>query len=409
MILSAIFILLFDDEKKTKKEKKKRSTWIRPWLARREERGFYHQLLREISVEDSAAFHELLRVTKTQFHVLVDTLSPRLAKRDTVMRESIKPGEMCALALRFLATGESFRSLHFQFRLGRETISQAISEVCLAVYEEMGPIYVKTPNSRREWEQISAKFEERWNLPNILGAIDGKRIILEQPINSGSRYHDYKGNDSVILMAVVGPEYEFLNVDVGMNGRMSDGGNWSRNSFRKALENENNPLRIPPPKPLPGRIKSIPHVFVGDDAFGLSSYMMKPYPQLGLTEEKRIFNYRLSRCRRISENAFGILSSRWRVFRKPLLLQPRRATSITLAAITLHNWLRSETEAGQIQHLQDLTEDNGSHTEDNSWLNLEDFGHHNATQEAKGIRKEFTEYVMKEGTVPWQWRSAHIL
>ena len=140
MILSAIFILLFDDEKKTKKEEKKRSTWIRPWLARREERGFYHQLLREISVEDSAAFHELLRVTKTQFHVLVDSLSPRLAKRDTVMRESIKSGEMCALALRFLATGESFRSLHFKFRLGRETISQAISEVCLAVYEEMGPM-----------------------------------------------------------------------------------------------------------------------------------------------------------------------------------------------------------------------------------------------------------------------------
>lgn len=74
-------------------------------------------------------------------------------------------------------------------------------------------------------------------MPNILGAIDGKRIILEQFINSGSRlpYHDYKGNDSVILMAVVGPEYEFLNVDVGMNGRMSDGGNWSRNSFRNAL------------------------------------------------------------------------------------------------------------------------------------------------------------------------------
>ena len=137
--------------------------------------------------------------------------------------------------------------------------------------------------------------------------------------------------------------------------------------------------------------------------------MMKSYPQLGLTEEKRIFNYRLSRCRRISKSAFGILSSRWRVFRKPLLLQPRRATSITLAAITLHNWLRSETDAGQIQHLKDLTEDNGNHTEDNLWLNLEDFGHHNATQEAKGIRKEFTEYVMKEGTVPWQWRSAHIL
>ena len=155
MILSTILIILFDD--KTNKEEKNRSTWVRPSLARREERRFYHQLLSEISVEDTAAFHELLRVTKTQFHVLVDTLSPRLTKRDTVMRESIKFGEMCALVLRFLATVESFRSLHFQFRLGREAISQAISEICLAVYEEMAPIYVKTPNSRREWEQISAK------------------------------------------------------------------------------------------------------------------------------------------------------------------------------------------------------------------------------------------------------------
>ena len=35
--------------------------------------------------------------------------------------------------------------------------------------------------------------------------------------------------------------------------------------------------------------------------------MMKPYPQKGLTTEKRVFNYILSKMRRISENEFGIL------------------------------------------------------------------------------------------------------
>ena len=79
-----------------------------------------------------------------------------------------------------------------------------------------------------------------------------------------------------------------------------------------------------------------------------------------------------------------------------------------MSAIALHNLLHSETEASQIQHPQDLTEDNGCHTGDNSWLNLEDFGHHNATQEAKEIRREFTEYVMMEGIVPWQWSSAQL-
>ena len=118
-------------------------------------------------------------------------------------------------------------------------------------------------------------------MPNVLGAIDGKRIILEQPNNFGLRYHDYKGGHSIILMRVVGPVYEFINDGVGMNGRMSAGGNWNRNSFRKALEDESNPVEISPAKPLPGRNVNIPHVFVGDDAFGLNSYLMKPYPEIG--------------------------------------------------------------------------------------------------------------------------------
>ena len=61
MILSAISILVFDEKKEAKKEEKKRSMWVRPWLARRKEREFYHQLLSEIS--DTAVCHELLHVT----------------------------------------------------------------------------------------------------------------------------------------------------------------------------------------------------------------------------------------------------------------------------------------------------------------------------------------------------------
>lgn len=62
---------------------------------------------------------------------------------------------------------------------------------------------------------------------------------------------------------------------------------------------------------------------------------MKPYPQKGLTPEKRVFNYRLSRTRCISENGFGILANRWRVFRRPILLEPEKAKTFTIAA--LHN------------------------------------------------------------------------
>ncbi|KAG8239124.1 hypothetical protein J437_LFUL018788 [Ladona fulva] len=56
---------------------------------------------------------------------------------------------------------------------------------------------------------------------------------------------------------------------------------------------------------LPNRQAEVLYVFVADDAF--PPCILKPHPNRDLTEEKRNFNYRLSRARRIVENAFGIL------------------------------------------------------------------------------------------------------
>jgi hypothetical protein len=44
-------------------------------------------------------------------------------------------------------------------------------------------------------------------------------------------------------------------------------------------------------------------VFVGDEAFPLKEYLMKPYNQRDLNTDRRIYNYRLSRARRVVENA----------------------------------------------------------------------------------------------------------
>ena len=57
-------------------------------------------------------------------------------------------------------------------------------------------------------------------------------------------------------------------------------------------------------------------------------------------EENAIFNYRLSRARRVIENAFGIMASRWRIFRSPILAKVETVEKIIKAAVCLHNYLR---------------------------------------------------------------------
>ena len=66
---------------------------------------------------------------------------------------------------------------------------------------------------------------------------------------------------------------------------------------------------------------------------------MKPYPGQNLNEEERIFNYRLSRGRRIIENTFGIAASRFRIFRRPIIAKVSTVKQIKKAVVALHNFL----------------------------------------------------------------------
>ena len=98
-------------------------------------------------------------------------------------------------------------------------------------------------------------------------------------------------------------------------------------------------LNLPEAKPLPGLETPVPYYIVGDDAFGLKTYLMKPYPYKKTTDEQRKFNKRLSLASRFVECAFGHLASRFQVFCKPMRLYPDKAESITRTAVLLHNYL----------------------------------------------------------------------
>lgn len=69
-----------------------------------------------------------------------------------------------------------------------------------------------------EWQDIQVGFHSRWNFPSCCGAIDGKHITIQAPPNCGSEYYNYKGTNSIVLMAVVDHDYCFRYVDIGSYG-----------------------------------------------------------------------------------------------------------------------------------------------------------------------------------------------
>ena len=266
----------------------------------------------------------------------------------------------------------------------------------------MSPLYLKVPSTMEEWLEISRKFEDRWQFPNCLGAIDEKQIVMQPPPEAGSHFFNYKHTHSMILMAIAGPDYECFYTDLGTNGRASDGGLWSKSSPSKAIENGD--ICLPLPSFL---LLMMPLLF--------KPYLMKPYPQSGLTEERRIYNYRHSRARRISENLFGIIANWWHVFRSVILLPPPRTIEVMLmSTLIIHNFLRQSPSRSiycpvGLLDLENRSGDfipgiwhNDSSANSVLPLHVPSTGH-NASKDAKRVRETFKEYFCNEGAVGWQW------
>lgn len=269
------------------------------------------------------------------------------------------------------------------------------------------------PSNEEEWKKVACEYEKIWNFPHCVGAMDGKHVVIESPILSGTEFYNYKGTFSLVLFAVVDASYNFIYASIGCQGRISDSGVFKSTSFQKLMENCS--LNLPEKSVLPGRNKLSPYVFVADDAFPLSPCILKPYSgHQDKGSKNRIFNYRLSRARRVVENVFGIMASIFRVFRKPMLLQPEKVEKVVLACVHLHNYLRKSSSkntytppgAFDSEQLDTGTIERGTWRKDQqssqSFLSISQIARKSSIEAAE-VRDEFSEYFISEqGQVPWQ-------
>jgi hypothetical protein len=275
----------------------------------------------------------------------------------------------------------------------------AISFVKLA--PSPGWIYIfQVPAKREDWKRIQEAFKAKWNFPNCCRAIDRKHCQIKHPDNSCSEFYNYKGTCSIILFALVDADYRFVFTDVGSNGRVNDGAMFRNSTLNSATEN--NLLNWPDNS-----------VIIGDDAFPLRSTLLKPYSKVNLTLKQKILNYRLSRVRRVSENAFGTLEQRFHVFGRPTELKVSTIDLVIRSACYLHNWLRMTSSDYISMGCGDYEDIDTRTFHEGHWRAQRDLGlapvrniaSSNYSASAAHLRYQYADYFSGAGSVPWQLKA----
>ena len=198
-------------------------------------------------------------------------------------------------------------------------------------------------------------------------------------------------------MAAVDAHYRYQLFDVGAPGRFSDGGIWRRSGFANYVE-----TTLPQETTILPKSKiTANHYVVGDAAFGLSWCLLSPFAgqtQDKLSTEKLIFNYRLSRARRIVENVFGITANRWRLLRRCMEFQPEMAVVVTKAIGVLHNFCMEHVSTYDCD-----SKEPGTVSEDAGIGTLQ-LANCDRTSNRAGfnLRDRMCRYFSSEGALSWQ-------
>uniref|UniRef100_A0A915EJA4 C2H2-type domain-containing protein n=1 Tax=Ditylenchus dipsaci TaxID=166011 RepID=A0A915EJA4_9BILA len=273
-----------------------RRCWVHPIWAKRHLSGSYCILLPELK-QHPEKFHSYMRMNLSEFNRLLGLVTPWLARRS--IRTPINPEERLISVLAFL------RALKKD--------------------------YLQVPSTEEEWIDIADKLFSRWTEPSMENISLSKDLLILEVYTTTT-----KGRSAQYFSPFVMP-----TIGVSMLATVITGtkGCWNirQGDFKKAIENGS--LHLPADSPLPfGDRSSLPFFFVGDGAFPLSRRMMKPFPGQRLSHHKQIYNYRISRARRLIENFFGILACSYRVLLKTLETGISNTDHIVKACLALHNF-----------------------------------------------------------------------
>ena len=150
-------------------------------------------------------FDRYMRMSPESFKYLLNVVGPIISKEDTRFQKAIPTAERLCLTLHYLTYRGSQQSLSFSFRITKSITCSIINETCKAIWDCLSEQYVRPPRTSDDWKCIAKYFENIWNLPQCIGAIDGKHVWINSPLTSASLYYNYEGFFRFAMLATIFP------------------------------------------------------------------------------------------------------------------------------------------------------------------------------------------------------------
>ncbi|XP_077056092.1 uncharacterized protein LOC143707263 [Siphateles boraxobius] len=273
------------------------------------------------------------RVSRGSFEYICSRLRPDMGRRNTNYRMCVTIRKRVAIAIWKLATGSEYRTISHLFGVGLSTVFNCVQDFCYAVNRVLLPMHISFPDADKLVE-LATFFQNRWRVPQCVGAIDGSHIPIIAPEEYPRDYYNRKGWHSIILQAVVDGKGLFWDVCVGYPGSVHDARVLRQSNLWEVLNDGE----------LLGQNKmnisgcDVGYYLIGDPAYPMQNWLMKPFSDTGrLTHEQRTYNYRLSSARSVVEMCFGRLKGRWRCLLKRNDCKLELSKQMTLACCVLHN------------------------------------------------------------------------
>ncbi|KAE8739517.1 hypothetical protein FOCC_FOCC014973, partial [Frankliniella occidentalis] len=265
------------------------------------------------------------RMTKAVFETVCATVREHLVSKNRLQRERTPFIHIMLMVTWLLATPDSFRSVALRFGVVPSTLYYFYIYIIEAL-RELSARYICWPNEE-ERVVIKNTFERATGFPGVIGCIDCTHVYITAPVQDSQQYVNRHHTYSINVQAVVDNNLLVRQLHVGEAGSTNDARVFRKSDLYRDLLHR-----------APGIIRNVDEHLVGDGAYTLTDFMMKPFQNNGhLTGRQLAFNRSLSQCRVHVENAFGLAKAKWRRLKFMHARNPRNVVDHIAACFVLHN------------------------------------------------------------------------